>query len=105
MKKLFSTVLNRKTVLIMVMSLINCIQMLAGPSDHGRWYSLDDSPSASHSPTFYVLCFILAAICAIFLIIATLNDKNQNSSDKGCIVTFFIGLLILGFFALMSLLN
>lgn len=105
MKKLSSTVLRRRTVLIMVMSLINCIQMLAGPSEHGRWYSLDDSPSASHSPTFYVLCFILAAICAIFLIIATLNDKNQNSSDKGCIVTFFIGLLILGFFALMSLLN
>lgn len=74
-------------------------QLIAAPEDHGRWYSIDDSGSSSHSPAFYVFCFIIAAICAGFLIVTTLNDDKHSNSDKGCITTFLIVLLAIGFLA------
>ena len=74
-------------------------QLIAAPEDHGRWYSIDDSGSSSHSAAFYVFCFIIAAICAGFLIVTTLNDDKHSNSDKGCITTFLIVLLAIGFLA------
>ena len=77
-------------------------QLIAAPEDHGRWYSIDDSGSSSHSPAFYVFCFIIAAICAGFLIVTTLNDDKHSNSDKGCITTFLIVLLAIGFLAVIK---
>lgn len=78
------------------------LQIVAAPEDHGRWYSLDDSGSSSHSPAFYVFCFIIAAIGAGFLIVTTLNDDKHSNSDKGCITVFLLGLLVLGFLAVLK---
>ena len=77
-------------------------QLIAAPEDHGRWYSIDDSGSSSHSPAFYVFCFIIAAVCTGFLIVTTLTDDKHSNSDKGCITVFLLGLLALGFLAVLK---
>ena len=98
--------LNGKNKLIRCLSLVTTLlyslQLFAAPEDHGRWYSLDDSGSSSHSPAFYVFCFIIAAIGAGFLIVTTLNDDKHSNSDKGCITVFLLGLLVLGFLAVLK---
>lgn len=92
----------KRSLLLIAASLLYSLQLVAAPEDHGRWYSVDDSGSSSHSPAFFVFCFIIAAICAGFLIVTTLNDNKQSKSDKGCITIFLGGLLAVGFIALMK---
>ena len=94
----FSNSIKRYLLVITIM-LSHCVLLLAAPEDHGRWYSVDDSGSSSHSPAFYVFCFIISAICVGFLIVTTLNDDKHSNSDKGCITTFLIILLAIGFLA------
>jgi hypothetical protein len=95
----------KRQLLITTIMLFNSVMLIAAPEDHGRWYSLDDSGSSSHSPAFYVFCFIIGAICAGFLIVTTLNDDKHSNSDKGCITTFLVVLLALGFLAVMKACN
>lgn len=104
MKKTETNGINRlrKCLSLLVVSLLYKIQLLAAPEDHGRWYSVDDSGSSSHSPAFYVIIFIISAICVGFLIITTLNDDKHSKSDKGCITTFFLILLLFGFLGVMK---
>ena len=90
------------------LSLINALffyslQLVAAPEDHGRWYSVDDSDSSSHSPAFYVFCFIIGSIAGIIMITMTLKDNKGSNSDKGCIITFIIGILVAGFFSMLYL--
>lgn len=92
----------KRCIAILTVSLLYSFQLIAAPEDHGRWYSLDDSESSSHSPAFYVIIFIISAICVGFLIITTLNDDKQSKSDKGCITTFFLILLFFGFLGVMK---
>lgn len=107
MKQILLKVVSRfkKCLIVTTALLLYNLQLLAAPEDHGRWYSLDDSGSSSHSPAFYVFCFIIAAICAGFLIVTTLNDDKHSNSDKGCITTFLVVLLALGFLAVMKACN
>lgn len=79
------------------------LQLVAAPEDHGRWYSVNDSGSSSHSPAFYVFCFIIGSIVGIIMIVMTLKDNEGSNSDKGCIITFIIGLLVAGFFSMLYL--
>ena len=102
MKKNICTNRLKRSISIMIASLFYSLQLIAAPEDHGRWYSLDDSGTSSHSPAFYVFCFIIGAICAGFLIVTTLNDDKHSNSDKGCITVFFLGLLVLGFLAVLK---
>ena len=104
MKQKFSMDISRfgKCLSLITALFFYCFQLFAAPEDHGRWYSVDDSGSSSHSPAFYVFCFIIAAIGAGFLIVTTLNDDKHSNSDKGCITTFFLVLLALGFLAVMK---
>ena len=97
----FSNSIKRYLLVITIM-LSHCVLLLAAPEDHGRWYSVDDSGSSSHSPAFYVFCFIISAICVGFLIVTTLNDDKHSNSDKGCITVFLLGLLVLGFLAVLK---
>jgi len=92
----------KRYLLVITILLSHCVLLIAAPEDHGRWYSLDDSGSSSHSPAFYVFCFIIGAICAGFLIVTTLNDDKHSNSDKGCITVFLLGLLVLGFLAVLK---
>ena len=92
----------KRYLLVITILLSHCVLLIAAPEDHGRWYSLDDSGSSSHSPAFYVFCFIIAAIGAGFLIVTTLNDDKHSNSDKGCITVFLLGLLVLGFLAVLK---
>ena len=92
----------RKRMSLITAFLLYSFQLIAAPEDHGRWYSVDDSGSSSHSPAFYVFCFIIAAIGAGFLIVTTLNDDKHSNSDKGCITVFLLGLLVLGFLAVLK---
>ena len=92
----------KRCLLLIAASLFYSLQLIAAPEDHGRWYSLDDSGSSSHSPAFYVFCFIISAICAGFLIVTTLNDDKNNNSDKGCITIFLLVLLAIGFLAVVK---
>lgn len=85
-----------KFALMLSITLFHFLPIIAAPGDHGRWYSLDDDMSSSHSRAFYVIVFIISVICAVFLIVTTLNDKQHSTQDKGCIVAFLIGLIILG---------
>ena len=105
MKKNISINRIKRCIAILTASLFYSFQLIAAPEDHGRWYSLDDSGSSSHSPAFYVFCFIIGAICAGFLIVTTLNDDKHSNSDKGCITTFLVVLLALGFLAVMKACN
>ena len=104
MKQILLKVVSRfkKCLIVTTALLLYNLQLLAAPEDHGKWYSLDDSGSSSHSPAFYVFCFIIAAICAGFLIVTTLNDDKHSNSDKGCITVFLLGLLVLGFLAVLK---
>ena len=92
----------KKCLVVTMALLLYNLQLLAAPEDHGRWYSLDDSGSSSHSPAFYVFLFVIGAICAGFLIITTLNDDKHSNSDKGCITVFLLGLLALGFLVVLK---
>lgn len=107
MKHIFAKYISRfgKCLSLITALFFYCFQLIAAPEDHGRWYSLDDSGSSSHSPAFYVFCFIIGAICAGFLIVTTLNDDKHSNSDKGCITTFLVVLLALGFLAVMKACN
>ena len=104
MKHILLKVVSRfkKCIVVTTAFLLYNLQLLAAPEDHGRWYSLDDSGSSSHSAAFYVFCFIVGAICAGFLLITTLNDNKQSNSDKGCITFFLLGLLAICFFCVMK---
>jgi len=104
MKHIFAKYISRfgKCLSLITALFFYCFQIIAAPEDHGRWYSVDDSGSSSHSPAFYVFCFIIAAICAGFLIVTTLNDDKHSNSDKGCITTFLIVLLAIGFLAVIK---
>lgn len=99
MKKNISINRIKRCIAILAASLLYGFQLIAAPEDHGRWYSVDDSGSSSHSPAFYVFCFIISAICVGFLIVTTLNDDKHSNSDKGCITIFLIILLAIGFLA------
>jgi hypothetical protein len=101
--KLYNSIIRNLFVITLI--LFCSAQLIAAPEDHGRWYSVDDSGSSSHSPAFYVFCFIIGAICAGFLIVTTLNDDKHSNSDKGCITTFLLVLLFLGFLAVMKACN
>lgn len=92
----------KRYLLVITILLSHCVLLIAAPEDHGRWYSVDDSGSSSHSPAFYVFCFIISAICVGFLIVTTLNDDKHSNSDKGCITVFLLGLLVLGFLAVLK---
>ena len=92
----------KRYLLVITIMLSHCVLLIAAPEDHGRWYSLDDSSSSSHSPAFYVFCFIIAAVCTGFLIVTTLTDDKHSNSDKGCITVFLLGLLALGFLAVLK---
>jgi FtsH-binding integral membrane protein len=56
----------------------------------------------SSSPTFMVIAGVVGIICAVLVIISTIKDENQNSSDKGCLVTFFGILIAIAVLILMS---
>ncbi len=83
--------------------LLYSIQLMAAPSDHGRWYSDDDSGPSSHSPGFYIFTFIIAAIIIFFIIASTIKDDKTSSKDKGCTIVFFLILLVIGFLCVASL--
>ena len=93
---------SKRCLILLSASLLYSMQVVAAPEDHGRWYSIDDSGSSSHSPAFYVFCFIIAAVCTGFLIVTTLTDDKHSNSDKGCITVFLLGLLALGFLAVLK---
>lgn len=80
------------------------ITLLAEREDHGRLYALDDEVSSSHSPAFYIISFIIGAICVFFLCVSTLKSKGHNTQDKGCIIIFLIGLLVIAALCLPNLL-
>ena len=93
----------KRYLLVITIMLSHCVLLLAAPEDHGRWYSVDDSGSSSHSPAFYVFCFIMGSIVGIIMIVMTLKDNKGSNSDKGCIITFVIGLLVASFFSMLYL--
>ena len=93
----------RKRMSLITAFLLYSFQLIAGPEDHGRWYSVDDSGSSSHSPAYYVFCFIIGSIVGIIMIVMTLKDNKGSNSDKGCIITFVIGLLVASFFSMLYL--
>lgn len=94
---------SKRCLILLSASLLYSMQVVAAPEDHGRWYSIDDSGSSSHSPAFYVFCFIIGSIAGIIMIAMTLKDNKGSNSDKGCIITFIIGLLVAGFFSMLYL--
>ena len=105
MKQILLKVVSRfkKCLVVTTSLLLYNLQLLAAPEDHGRWYSVDDSGSSSHSPAFYVFSFIIGSIAGIIMIVMTLKDNKGSNSDKGCIITFIIGLLVAGFFSMLYL--
>lgn len=103
MKKNISINRIKRCIAILATSLLYSFQLIAAPEDHGRWYSVDDSGSSSHSPAFYVFCFIMGSIVGIIMIVMTLKDNKGSNSDKGCIITFVIGLLVASFFSMLYL--
>jgi len=105
MKKNISINRIKRCIAILATSLLYSFQLLAAPEDHGRWYSVDDSGSSSHSPIFYAFVFVIAAIGVGFLIVTTLNDDKNSNSDKGCITTFLLILLFFGFLGVMKACN
>lgn len=84
-------------------ALFQFIPAIAAP--HGRLYSLDDGTSSSLSPAFSVFIFIVGVILGIMLIVIVLKDNKHSGSDKGCLVTIFLGIIAIAFFALMHMLN
>lgn len=90
----------RKRALSFAALLCSAMTMMAEVD--GRWYSVEDDKPSSMSPFMMVVCFIVGTICAIFLIGSVLSDKNQPNEDKGCLTTFFIVLIVLGFIGMMS---
>lgn len=105
MKHIFAKYISRfgKCLSLITALFFYCFQLIAAPEDHGRWYSVDDSGSSSHSPAFYVFCFIMGSIVGIIMIVMTLKDNKGSNSDKGCIITFVIGLLVASFFSMLYL--
>ncbi len=105
MKQKFSKYISRlgKCLSLTTALLFYSLQIVAAPEDHGRWYSVDDSGSSSHSPAYYISCFIIGSIAGIIMIAMTLKDNKGSNSDKGCIITFIIGLLVAGFFSMLYL--
>ena len=93
----------KRQLLITTIMLFHSVMLIAAPEDHGRWYSVDDSGSSSHSPAYYVFCFIIGSIVGIIMIVMTLKDNKGSNSDKGCIITFVIGLLVASFFSMLYL--
>ena len=67
----------------------------------GRDYSLDESVS-THSDGYSIFLLILGIVAGVILIMLTQNDDNK---DKGCITIFIVGLIVISFLCLTTLIG
>ena len=85
-----------KAALVVFTFCYSALNAIAGPSDHGRWYSLDDEGS-SMSPIGYIIGGIVLCFLAFILIGANIPDKEKNGNtenDFGCLIVAMIGGII-----------
>ena len=69
----------------------------------GKMYSLkDDLPSTSSDGFSSVVKFVIGTICAVCIIYSILKDKTHNSTEKGCLTSFFVIMLVLGFICMIN---
>lgn len=93
----------QKAVLAVLAYYYSALNAIAGPEDHGRWYSLDDDGGSSVSPIGFIIGGIVICFLGYILISANNYDKEKNGNtknDNGCLVVGIIGgiiCIIIGF--------
>ena len=90
----------KKSIRFVILSILLFVSQNIFAEYDGRWYSLEEHSSSPGG--FGVIGFIIGLACIIFLVVDVLKDNNRENSDKGCLLSFFIGILILAFFSLLS---
>ena len=83
--------------------LLPAISLFAERGDHGGGYFDDTAPT--HSQSFYIITGIIGAIGLIIMTISVAKSKEHNTTDKGCLIAFFIGLAIMCLLCLPRLLK
>ena len=86
-----------KAALVFFTFCYSALNAIAGPSDHGRWYSLDDDEGSSMSPIGFIIGGIVICFLAYILIGANNYDKEKNGNtknDNGCLIIAMIGGII-----------
>ena len=77
------------------------ISTFADRSDYGRDFSDSTGSFFSDNPIGKITAMVIGIILTIIMITVIYNDDNQSNSDKGCLITFFIILIIIGILCML----
>lgn len=78
------------------------ISTYADRSDYGRDFSDSTGDFFSHNPIGRIIALVIGVILAIIMIAMVYNDDQQSNSDKGCLITFFVILIIIGILCMLA---
>lgn len=77
------------------------ISTFADRSDYGRDFSDSTGSFFSDNPIGRIIALVIGIILAIIMIAMVYNDDKQPNSDKGCLITFFVILIIIGILCML----
>ena len=77
------------------------ISTFADRSDYGRDFSDSTGSFFSDNPVVRIIALVIGVILAIIMLPMVYNDDQQSNSDKGCLITFFVILIIIGILCML----
>ena len=77
------------------------ISTFADRSDYGRDFSDSTGSFFSDNPVVRIIALVIGVILAIIMLPMVYNDDKQPNSDKGCLITFFVILIIIGILCML----
>lgn len=77
------------------------ISTFADRSDYGRDFSDNTGSFFSDNPVARIIALVIGVILAIIMIAMVYNDDQQSNSDKGCLIPFFVILIIIGILCML----
>ena len=97
MKKivLYSINKSRKCLALIAALLFCCLQLVAAPEDHGRWYSVDDSGGSFFDTLGIIVMCILGLPVAFISAKEWLSGKMKDDNSMGCMSVAAIAAFIL----------
>ncbi len=85
----------KKTLLLLSFTGVT-IQSFA---QEGRWQSLEENSSSSPTGFLAIVILLIGLALGGFFIKLMLESDEHSNNDKGCIVIFIVGIILLGIIA------
>lgn len=92
----------KKSIVTIYFYLFCFTSVLADRSDYGRVFSDNSESFFYDNPIGRIIALVIGIILSIIMITIAYNDDKESNSGKGCLISFFIILMIIAILCVMA---